>query len=208
MSHYPFELVPLQYAYDALEPHIDTLTMELHHDRHLKTYVDNLNAALKDYPDYHSWSLEKLLTQVNWLPEPLRLPVKNNGGGVYNHEFFFANITPIQGVHPDETLLAAMELYFGGFDGFVKEFSAAAAGVFGSGYAWLAAGARGGLSIVKTANQDTLLTRGLCPLVCIDVWEHAYYLKHYNKRADYIQDWFHIVNWEQANHYFSEVQAR
>jgi Fe-Mn family superoxide dismutase len=208
MSHYPFELPPLPYAYDALEPHIDTLTMQLHHDRHLKTYVDNLNAALKDYPEYHSWSLERLLTGINWLPEPLRTPVKNNGGGVYNHEFFFANLTPEQGTHPEEELLEAINAAYGGFEGFAAEFAKAAAGVFGSGYAWLAADAKGGVTIVTTANQDTLLTRGLTPLACIDVWEHAYYLKHYNKRADYIQDWFHIVNWETASAHFKAAQAR
>ncbi|MCL1807642.1 MAG: superoxide dismutase [Oscillospiraceae bacterium] len=198
MSHYPFALPPLPYAYDALEPHIDTLTMELHHDRHLKTYVDNLNAALKDFPEYHSWSLERLITQANWLPDALRTPVRNNAGGVYNHEFFFSNLTPSQGTHPGEELLAAMGSAFGGFEGFAKDFTAAAMAVFGSGYAFLAANKEGGLSIVKTANQDTVLTSGLCPVACIDVWEHAYYLKHYNKRADYIQDWFNVVDWERA----------
>jgi Fe-Mn family superoxide dismutase len=207
MNHYPFELPPLPYAYDALEPHIDTLTMELHHDRHLKTYVDNLNAALRNYPDYHSWSLEKLITQANWLPDALRTPVKNNAGGVYNHEFFFANLTPAQGSHPDEGLLAAMDGVFGDFEGFRREFSKAAAGVFGSGYAFLAADAKGGLSIAQTANQDTLLTRGLAPVACIDVWEHAYYLKHYNKRADYIQAWYNVADWEAASGHFRAAQA-
>jgi Fe-Mn family superoxide dismutase len=208
MTHYPFELPPLPYAYDALEPYIDTLTMELHHDRHLKTYTDNLNAALKDHPEYHSWSLEKLITGANWLPEALRTPVKNNAGGVYNHVFFFSNLTPEQGLHPDEALLEAIDSAFGGFEEMTKAFATEAAAVFGSGYAWLAADAKGGLTIVKTANQDTLLTRGLFPVICIDVWEHAYYLKHYNKRAGYIQDWVHIVNWETANTYFKAAQAR
>jgi Fe-Mn family superoxide dismutase len=182
--------------------------MELHHDRHLKTYVDNLNAALKNHPETHNRSLEQLITQANWLPEAIRTPVKNNAGGVYNHVFFFHNLTPAQGSHPGENLLEAIDGAFGGFEGFVAAFSKAAAGVFGSGYAWLASCPQGRLSIVTTANQDTLLTRGLTPIVCIDVWEHAYYLKHYNKRADYIQDWFHIVDWEGATNHFNAAQAR
>jgi Fe-Mn family superoxide dismutase len=198
MSHYPFVLKPLPYAYDALEPYIDTLTMELHHNRHLKTYIDNLNAALKDYSEYHTRSLEWLLTQANWLPEPLRTPVKNNGGGVYNHEFFFDNLTPVKNTRPSNGLQEAINQAFGSFEGFVAEFSKAAAGVFGSGYAFLASCPGGKLHIVKTANQDTLLTRGLCPIAGIDVWEHAYYLKHYNKRPDYIGDWFNVVDWEKA----------
>jgi Fe-Mn family superoxide dismutase len=181
--------------------------MELHHDRHLKTYVDNLNAALKGFPEYHKWSLERLITQANWLPDALRTPVKNNAGGVYNHEFFFKNLTPAQGTHPGEGLLSAMEQAFGGFEGFAGSFSATAAAVFGSGYAWLAAMPEGRLTVTSTANQDTLLTRGLKPIACIDVWEHAYYLKHYNKRADYIQDWFHVADWEGATAHFSAAQA-
>ncbi|MCL2002812.1 MAG: superoxide dismutase [Oscillospiraceae bacterium] len=219
MRHYPFELPPLPYAYGALEPYIDTLTMELHHDRHLKTYVDNLNAALKGFPEYQSWSLERLITQAGWLPDALRTPVKNNAGGVYNHIFFFNGMSPPAGrgdpdaprgdksAMPAGTLLTALERDFSGVEGFIKAFSAAAAGVFGSGYAWLAVMPEGKLTILKTANQDTPLTRNLCPLVCIDVWEHAYYLKHYNKRPDYIQDWLHIVDWDRAAGYFSDAQA-
>jgi Fe-Mn family superoxide dismutase len=198
MSHYPFQLKPLPYAYDALEPHIDAKTMELHHDRHLKTYVDNLNAALKDYPDYHSWSLERLLTQANWLPEPLRTPVKNNGGGVYNHEFFFENLTPVKDTKPANGLMDAINQAFGSFEEFSLAFSKAALGVFGSGYAFLASCPSGKLHIAAAVNQDTLLTRGLCPIAGIDVWEHAYYLKHYNKRADYIADWFKVTDWDKA----------
>ncbi|MDR0293150.1 MAG: superoxide dismutase [Oscillospiraceae bacterium] len=205
-QHYPFELPPLPYAYDALEPYIDTLTMQLHHDRHLRAYIDNLNAALKNYPEYHGWSLERLLTQANWLPEPLRIPVKNNGGGVYNHEFFFDHLTPKDGNGTRVTggLLDAVGRAFDGFEGFAAAFSKAAAGVFGSGYAWLSCNADGDPHIVTTANQDTLLTRGLIPLACIDVWEHAYYLKHYNVRADYIQDWFHVADWETATRCYEE----
>jgi Fe-Mn family superoxide dismutase len=198
MSHYPFQLKPLPYAYDALEPYIDALTMEIHHDRHLRAYIENLNAALKDYPQYHTWSLERLLTQANWLPEPLRTPVKNNGGGVYNHEFFFDNLSPVKDTQPSNGLLDAINESFESFEGLVRELSKAAAGVFGSGYAFLAACQAGKLHIVTTANQDTLLNRGLCPIAGIDVWEHAYYLKHYNKRADYIADWLNVIDWEKA----------
>jgi Fe-Mn family superoxide dismutase len=205
MSHYPFSLKPLPYAYDALEPYIDTMTMELHHDRHLKTYVDNLNAALKDYPEYHSWSLERLITQANWLPEPLRTPVKNNGGGVYNHEFFFDNLTSIKGTQPTDGLLDAIEENFGSFEDFIRAFTKAAAGVFGSGYAFLASCPAGKLHIVTTVNQDTLLTRGLIPIAGIDVWEHAYYLKHYNKRPDYIEDWTAVVDWEKATSNYQKI---
>jgi Fe-Mn family superoxide dismutase len=191
-----------------MEPHIDTLTMELHHDRHLKTYVDNLNSALKDWPDYQKWSLERLILQANWLPDALRTPVKNNAGGIYNHEFFFDNLTPEQGTHPGGGLLEAINGTYGGFEGFIAEFSKAAMSVFGSGYAWAAVTPEGELAIVTTANQDTLLTRGLIPVICADVWEHAYYLKHYNKRANYIQNWLAVADWEKATAHFSAAQAR
>jgi Fe-Mn family superoxide dismutase len=197
-QHYPFTLEPLPYGYGALEPYIDTLTMELHHDRHVKAYVDNLNAALKDHPEYQSWDLERLIKQANWLPEAMRTSIKNNAGGVYNHNFFFKNMTG------EETRLSkildnAISSAFGNFERFKESFTKAALGVFGSGYAWLTADCGGKLQIATSANQDTLLTRELRPIMCIDVWEHAYYLKHYNKRADYIADWFRVVNLDEAS---------
>jgi Fe-Mn family superoxide dismutase len=197
-THYQFELPPLPYAYDALEPYIDTLTMQLHHDRHFQTYVDNLNAALKDHPDYQSWSLEKLLRNINWLPEEIRTTVKNNAGGVFNHAFYFANMTPPDTVLSD-SLAMAINATFGSYEAFQKEFKTKALSVFGSGYAWLVLDRDRGLRIITTANQDTPLALNLCPIMQIDVWEHAYYLKHYNVRADYIDDWFHIVNLDQAS---------
>ena len=209
-EHYPFQLEPLPYAYNSLEPYIDTLTMQIHHDRHVQTYVDNLNAVLKNYPEYHKWSLEQLITQVNWLPEEIRVPIKNNGGGVYNHNFFFKNMKnatakteetmeTTEQNHISEALSNAIDEAFGDFNKFKNAFTKAALGVFGSGYAWLASNNTGKLKITTSANQDTLLTRGLCAIMCIDVWEHAYYLKHYNKRIDYINDWFNVVDLDQAS---------
>ena len=206
-EHYPFENPPLPYAYDALEPYIDTLTMHLHHDRHLQTYVDNLNKALKDYPAYHGWSLEQLLTNTNRLPAAIQTPVKNNGGGVYNHIFYFNGMSPSDTRHQAGPLYNAIVRDFGSADAFFKAFKDAALAVFGSGYAWLVADKNGKLSIVKSANQDTPITQGLCPVAAIDVWEHAYYLKHYNERAAYIDDWFQVANWERAGELYRMCTA-
>jgi len=197
--HYPFVLTPLPYDYNALEPFIDEKTMHLHHDRHLKTYVDNLNAALKNYPEFQTWSLERLLKNVNWLPEDIKTPVKNNGGGVYNHEFYFNNMSAERDTQPSPELLEQIDRDFGSLDEFKQQFKKAALGVFGSGYAWLALDKNGKLVIKQTANQDTLIPLELCPVVVIDVWEHAYYLKNYNVRADYIDNWFHVVDWQKAS---------
>ena len=198
-QHYEFRLIPLPYDYSALEPYIDTLTMQLHHDRHLKTYVDNLNSALKDYPEYQTWSLEKLIKNANWLPESIRTTVKNNAGGVYNHNLFFANMTNNKDVRLSESLENKINETFGDYDKFKDQFKKEALSVFGSGYAWLVLDKNGNLKIIKTANQDTPLTLDMCPIMVIDVWEHAYYLKHYNVRADYINDWFNVVDLDKAS---------
>lgn len=198
-EHYPFQNPPLPYAYDALEPFIDAKTMELHHDRHLQTYVDNLNDALKDYPDLQSLSLEQLLSNPDDLPEEVRQSVQNNGGGVFNHILFF------QGMSDSESRSQAGDLYsailrdFGSIDQFFDTFKEQALSVFGSGYAWLVSDSDGMLGIITSANQNTPLEQGLCPVALIDVWEHAYYLKHYNERAAYIEDWFQVADWEVAN---------
>lgn len=200
-EHYPFTNPPLPYAYDALEPYIDAKTMELHHDKHLQAYVDNLNNALKNYPDYQQLSLEQLLLYIFRLPADIRIPVWNNAGGVFNHIFYFSQLAPpetIPTVIP-QPLLSALNHSFGSMDGFKKALSDAALSVFGSGYAWLVLTPVGKLEIITTANQDTPLPLGLCPVLNLDVWEHAYYLKHFNVRADYIKDWFSVINWEQAN---------
>ena len=201
---YPFVNTPLPYAYDALEPYIDEKTMHLHHDRHLQTYIDNLNAIIKEHPELQTWTLEGLLELSAFLPKEIRQPVINNAGGVYNHHFFFDSMTPA-GKQPEENpLLAEIARQFGSLEAFQEQLKKEALAVFGSGYAWLAADG-GKLKIIRTANQDTPLPLDLQPLLALDVWEHAYYLKHYNQRAAYIDDWFSIVDWEKASRRFAEI---
>ncbi|MBM6666381.1 superoxide dismutase [Lacrimispora saccharolytica] len=187
---YPFRLPELPYAYHALEPFIDQRTMYFHHDKHLKTYIDNLNKALEAYPEYQTWTLEELLTRLPELPEELRTPVRNNGGGVYNHEMYFHLMAPAG--QPFSTEVAEA---FGGEDNWNRQMKAAALGQFGSGFAWLVLDTTGALKIIALPNQDNPLTIGLQPILPLDVWEHAYYLKHQNLRSDYIDDWFHVINW-------------
>lgn len=196
--HYPFTNPPLPYAYQALEPYIDEKTMKLHHDRHLQTYVDNLNKALADYSRFHNWTLEQLIYNIASLPEEIQTAVRNNGGGVYNHLLYFTGLAPASNQMPTGALADAIRREYGSLDAFLKKFKEAALSVFGSGYAWLVVAADGSLMITTTKNQDTPLSLGLCPVFNLDVWEHAYYLKHYNLRADYINDLFHVINWEQA----------
>lgn len=188
---YPFELPPLPYDYSALEPYIDKETMHFHHDKHLKTYVDNLNKALEAYPQYHDWTLERLLRDLETLPEGLRTAVRNNGGGVYNHDLFFELMAPA-----GQAALEAVVEGFGGEEAWKKAMKAAALGQFGSGFAWLVMGPGGNLEIIALPNQDNPLSRGLYPILPLDVWEHAYYLKYQNLRADYIDAWFHVINWD------------
>jgi len=187
--HYPFTPIPLPYAYNALEPNIDALTMQLHHDRHYTTYVNNLNAALKDYPQLHIWTLEQLIIYGNLLPNAIQTAVERNAGGVFNHEFYFEGMAAgTLNLRQQSTNFDAHPL-----KELKDEFKKKALEVFGSGYAWLCQNKRRELCIITTANQDTPLTLGLTPLLCIDVWEHAYYLKHYNNRGDYFEDWFALV---------------
>ena len=187
---YPFRLPELPYACHALEPFIDQITMYFHHDKHLKTYIDNLNKALEAYPEYQTRTLEELLTRLSELPEELRTPVRNNGGGVYNHEMYFHLMAPAG--QPFSTEVAEA---FGGEDNWKRQMKAAALGQFGSGFAWLVRDTTGALKIIALPNQDNPLTIGLQPILPLDVWEHAYYLKHQNLRSDYIDDWFHVINW-------------
>ncbi|OJU14237.1 MAG: superoxide dismutase [Clostridiales bacterium 43-6] len=198
-EHYPFVNPPLPYAYDALEPFIDKKTMELHHDRHLQTYVNNLNNTLKDYPQLHSSTLEQLLYNADKLPTAIQKSVKNNGGGVYNHIFFFNGLSNSDTRSQAGSLYTAIIGQFGSVDRFYEEFKKQALSVFGSGYAWLVLDENGILKIVTSANQDTPIVKNECPIATIDVWEHAYYLKHYNDRSAYIDDWFRVANWERAN---------
>lgn len=198
-KHYKFINTPLPYAYDAMEPYIDEKTMRLHHDKHLQTYIDNLNNTLSKYPQFQHWTLEQLIINVPCLPKDIQTNIKNNGGGVFNHQFYFSNLSNPASLHPIGILGESIINEFGSYMSFKNQFKAAALSVFGSGYAWLVVNATGHLCIITTQNQDTPLQLGLFPVLNIDVWEHAYYLKHYNLRADYIDDWFHIVNWKNAN---------
>lgn len=195
-QHYPFKNMPLPYGYGGLEPYIDEKTMMLHHDRHLQTYIDNLNKTLSSYPQYQDWTLEELIKNVGGMPYEIRDNVRNNAGGVYNHFFYFDEMRPKQMQKPmTSEMETGMKDRFGSFDGMKDELKKAALSVFGSGYAWLVTDRNGVLQVVTTKNQDNPLESGLCPVLNIDVWEHAYYLKHYNVRAAYIDDWFNVVDW-------------
>ncbi len=189
---YPFSLPPLPYAYEALEPHIDKETMHYHHDKHLNTYVGNLNAALEKYPDCQTLTLEQLLSDLEALPEGLRGAVRNNGGGVYNHDLYFDMLSPETNQEVPEKIAAA----FGGAEEMKKQLKAAGLGQFGSGFAWLVQDSAGELKIMALPNQDNPLSQGYFPLLPLDVWEHAYYLRYQNLRPDYIDNWFAVVNWK------------
>lgn len=206
-NRYPYVNTPLPYDYNALEPFIDEKTMHLHHDRHLQTYIDNLNSLLRDCPALQCLPLEKLLTNPLCIPAPLAVPVRNNAGGVYNHRFFFAGMAPPSGNTARGRLFGEIDRQLGGLDRFKALFKAQALAIFGSGYAWLVQ-ENGRLKITATPNQDTPLARGQYPLLTIDVWEHAYYLKHYNQRAAYIDDWFEVINWSRAEQLWENYRYR
>jgi Fe-Mn family superoxide dismutase len=200
MAH---ELPPLPYPKDALEPHIDALTMEIHHGRHHKAYVDNLNKALAGHPALEAKSLEALLADLASVPENIRTAVRNNGGGHWNHTFFWKIMAPNAGGAPTGDLAAAINAAFGSFDEFKAKFEAAGLGRFGSGWAWLLVNG-GKLEITSTANQDNpLMGKAIAgcegrPILGVDVWEHAYYLKYQNRRADYLKAWWNVVNWPEV----------
>ena len=203
-NSYPFELLPLPYPYNALEPSIDTQTMEIHHNKHVKTYVDNLNKALENQPDYQSWSLEKLLYNLNSLPEALQTPVRNNGGGVFNHNLYFSIMAKGGKELNDGPLKEAVERDFGSVDKLKEELKQAGLTQFGSGWAWLMADKDGKLSIAKTPNQDTKIETNLTPVINMDVWEHAYYLARQNRRPEYIDNFFNVLNWEAAEENYAK----
>lgn len=194
-NFYPFVNTPLPYAYNALEPYIDEKTMCLHHDRHLQTYIDNLNKLMDENPALQQFSLEELLTRWCRLPQHLQIPVRNNAGGVFNHRFYFNSMKEPGAPCEAPRLFDEMSLQFKSPEDFKSQFKEAALSVFGSGYAWLVSHG-GRLKIITTANQNTPPLNSMTLLLNIDVWEHAYYLKHYNMRAAYIDDWFHLINWE------------
>ena len=196
-NYYSFVNLPLPYSYNALEPFIDEKTMQLHHDKHLQTYINNLNSVLKENPEMQKYSLEQLIKISCKLPLKLRASIHNNAGGVYNHRFFFNGLTANSKISPDYRLINQIKSQFGSLEKFKAHFKESALSAFGSGYSWLVQD-RCGLKIITTPNQESPIEKCLHPIITIDVWEHAYYLKHYNVRADYIDDWFKLINWEQA----------
>ncbi len=198
-----FQLAPLPYPYDALEPYIDAQTMMLHHDKHHAAYVNNLNAALEKHPELGNKSLEELLRDLNAVPEDIRMVVRNHGGGTLNHNLFWVMMAPKKGGEPTGALAQAIQSAFGSFQAFKEAFEKAAMGRFGSGWAWLNRRPDGSLMINSTANQDTPLSEGLFPLLGIDVWEHAYYLKYQNRRNEYIANWWNVVHWDEIARRFS-----
>ncbi len=206
----PHTLPPLPYAVDALEPHIDTQTMEIHHTRHHQTYINNLNAALKD-SEWAETPVEKLIAKIDSLPEALRAPVRNNGGGHANHSLFWLVMSPQGGGKPDGALGKAIDDDLGGFDAFKDAFTKAAISRFGSGWAWLAVGKGGKLVVESSANQDSPLMPGIgsgaTPILGLDVWEHAYYLKYQNKRPEYIAAFFNVINWPEVARRYAEATA-
>jgi len=197
-----FELPKLAYAYDALEPHIDARTMEIHHSKHHNTYVTNLNAAVDKTPELAGKSLETLLGDLNAVPEGVRMAIRNHGGGTFNHNLYWEVMGPKAGGAPKGELAKAIDASFTSFDAFKAEFEKSATTRFGSGWAWLVRKGSG-VAVVSTANQDSPLSDGLAPLMCIDVWEHAYYLKYQNRRPEYITAWWNVVNWDAVAARFS-----
>jgi len=193
-----FQLPDLPYGFDALEPHIDTATMQIHHGKHHQTYVNNLNAAIEKAPELASKSLDDLVRGINSVPEAVRTAVRNNGGGHWNHSMFWKWMAPNAGGAPSGEIGKAINDSFGGFDKFKEQWSTAGAGRFGSGWVWLMNDG-GKLSITSTPNQDNPLMEGKsAPILGLDVWEHAYYLRYQNKRPDYITAWWNVINWEEV----------
>ncbi len=198
----PFVLPPLGYAYDALEPHFDARTMEIHHTKHHQAYITNANKALADYPALLSLSADAILKNLGEIPEKIRTALRNNVGGHANHAFFWQTLAPAAGGAPDGALAAAITKTFGSFAAFKTQFADAAAKRFGSGWAWLSV--KGGALVVhSTANQDSPLSEGAAPLLGLDVWEHAYYLHYQNRRADYINAFWQVVNWPQVERHYT-----
>ena len=201
----PFELPPLPYAYNALEPHIDEQTMQIHHDRHHNAYVTNLNTAVEKHPELFNKSIEDILKDLNAVPEDIRTAVRNNGGGHANHSFFWEIMGPNGGGEPTGDLLQAITQTFGGLDQLKTHINATGAGRFGSGWSWLTVAADGALRVESTANQDSPLSEGRTPILGVDVWEHAYYLKYQNRRPDYLNAWWNTVNWANVQSRYAKA---
>jgi Fe-Mn family superoxide dismutase len=203
MAH---ELPKLPYPYDALEPHIDARTMEIHHTKHHQAYVTNLNAALDKHPDLHKKSLDDLLANLNAVPEDIRTAVRNNGGGHINHSMFWLIMKKGGGGEPKAELGNAINSAFGGFAGFKEKLANAGMTRFGSGWAWLVVGKDGKLAITSTANQDNPAMEGQKPVMGVDVWEHAYYLKYQNRRKDYLDAWWNVANWDEITARYAKMK--
>jgi Fe-Mn family superoxide dismutase len=202
-----FTVPPLPYQFDALEPHIDAQTMQIHHDKHHAAYVTNLNAALKDQPDLQSKSIEEILRNINSVPEAIRTAVRNNGGGHANHSMFWEIMGPNGGGGPSGALADAINSAFGGIETLKQQINEAGAKRFGSGWSWLVRDG-GSLKVLSTANQDSPLMDGQVPILGVDVWEHAYYLKYQNRRPDYLTAWWNTVNWQAVAQRYAQARAR
>ncbi len=206
MAH-PHSLPDLGYAYDALEPHIDARTMEIHHSKHHNGYTTNLNKAIEDHSELHGYSAEQLLRGLAWVPEGVRTAVRNNGGGYHNHALFWEILSPGGASAPSGELASGLDEAFGSFDAFKKKLSAAAAGQFGSGWGWLVVDPFGNLQVTSTANQDSPLVEGSTPILGVDVWEHAYYLKYQNRRPEYLEAFWNVVNWDVVGKKYSAAEG-
>lgn len=200
-----FTLPKLTYAYDALEPHIDAQTMEIHHTKHHQTYVDKLNAALKDHPELAAKTVEQLVKEIDVVPEAIKTAVRNHGGGHANHSLFWTVIGPQTDAQPDGTLADEMSKEFGSFDAFKEKFVTAATNQFGSGWAWLVVTKDKKLAVYSLPNQDSPYMQGDTPIFGLDVWEHAYYLKYQNRRPEYITAFWGVVNWEEVERRYTEA---
>ena len=203
-----YEVPPLPYDYNALEPHIDEQTMRIHHDKHHATYVTNANNALANHPDLAALPVEELLKDLSRVPENLRTAVRNNAGGHANHTLFWQIMKPNGGSQPSGPLADAINQTFGSFDAFKEELNKAGAGRFGSGWAWLTVDGSGALRVESTPNQDTPISEGRTPILGVDVWEHAYYLKYQNRRADYLAAWWNTVNWDEVARRYQAATGR
>jgi superoxide dismutase, Fe-Mn family len=199
-----FELPALPYSYIALEPAIDAMTMEIHYTKHHATYLKNLNAALEKHPELNQMKIEQILMDLNKIPEDIRMAVRNNGGGYYNHMVFWTVMGPNSGGEPQGKLASAINSTFGSFTNFKQEIEKAGLGRFGSGWAWLSRKNDGSLMVHSTPNQDSPLSEGMYPVLGVDVWEHAYYLKYQNRRADYLANWWSVVNWDEVGNRFEQ----
>ncbi len=200
-----FKLPDLPYSYDALEPYIDAKTMEIHHSKHHAGYVKKLNAAIEKYPELEKYSLEELLRNLESIPEDIRIAVRNNGGGHFNHSLFWEIMKKDGGGEPEGELLEAIKRDFGDFGSFKEKFANTAKTHFGSGWAWLALSRFGKLYVFSTPNQDNPLMMGYIPVLGLDVWEHAYYLKYQNRRPEYVDTWFNVINWEKVSGNYKEA---